>query len=289
MEKHSKNLMNLLKIANEKIKELEEKNQFLSMYFFAFFAKNAIFAIFFFSRIFRKKRLFFFRFFRKKCIFFSLSHFSQKTLIFFLAFFAKNANFFLAFFAKNAYFFLSHFSQKTLFYFLAIFAKNAIFFFRIFRKKHLFFIIRNKDLYFKEFYEEDYKTSISEEKEGFSAENSINSISEENNEKIAEICEKSLKKDLFLSESLKEITRLLKGKNRDFLRFFHIFMKKYEDLLEKSELLAESPIEKENFIANSAIFSKNTTNYDFLSQSIAEYFPLHEKNARFSHFFHFLS
>jgi len=45
----------------------------------------------------------------------------------------------------------------------------------------------------------------------------------------------------------------------------------------KTEILSQSPIEKENNIVNSAIYMKNTSNYDLLSQSIAEYFPFIEK------------
>ena len=86
-------------------------------------------------------------------------------------------------------------------------------------------------------------------------------------------------------QQLKNLKQHILNENKCIKDSYEQFWKKYNYVLQKQGLQArifaekESNLELENKeMTQSMIFNRNTPNYDFMSQSIAEYFPKIEKS-----------
>lgn len=85
-------------------------------------------------------------------------------------------------------------------------------------------------------------------------------------------------------KSLKELRAHILKEGKNVKEICEMVWKKYNENSQKHEVQEKIFSEKENELENkeltqSLIFNRNPLNYDFLSQSIAEYFPRIEKNA----------
>ena len=112
---------------------------------------------------------------------------------------------------------------------------------------------------------------------------------EETNEGLANRCEEFLMKNEETLQQFKNLKQHILQENKCIKDSYEQFWKKYNFVLQKQGLQAKIFAEKEkenNFeleskdFTQSMIFNRNNLpNYDFMSQSIAEYFPKIEKSA----------
>ena len=82
-----------------------------------------------------------------------------------------------------------------------------------------------------------------------------------------------------------QIKNEVKKGTKDMIISFQIFYEKYKEVCLKLEnqfkINNQKDYEKEKDLTTSTIFKKNNSNYDFLSLTIAEYFPFIDKNSSF--------
>ena len=110
---------------------------------------------------------------------------------------------------------------------------------------------------------------------------------EETNEGLANKCEEFLVKNEETLQRFKNLKQHILQENKSIKDSYEQFWKKYNFVLQKQGLQAKILAEKEsNFeqeskdLTQSMIFNRsNFANYDFMSQSIAEYFPKIEKSS----------
>lgn len=101
---------------------------------------------------------------------------------------------------------------------------------------------------------------------------------------LDKICEENFLKDTFLLKSLIELKKQFSRQKKDILSYFTQFANKYNDLKGKTINDSKTMKIKENYSINpknekmSSSFFNNNKNAEFLSQSMAEYFPTIEKN-----------
>lgn len=110
---------------------------------------------------------------------------------------------------------------------------------------------------------------------------------EETSEGLAKRCEEFLVKNEETLQQFKSLKQHILQENKCIKDSYEQFWKKYNFVLQKQGLQAKILAEKEsNFeleskdLTQSMIFNRNNLpNYDFMSQSIAEYFPKIEKSS----------